>query len=568
LIFFILFPACTQEILLTPREYPELFWYSQNVVPPFARLEAVWGTSPSNVYAVGDRSVILHFDGESWSEEETPSRYGYNDIWGSSPTDIYAVGTDVAHFNGVEWTDLDLGISGSVRQVWGTSSTDLYFRSWAGVFHYDGTTLTELGFGENFSISDLWASGPDDVYVVTRSEMVHHYDGTEWSEYELAAPVSGRRFYEVSGASANNVLVCGSATMLYDGADWVEIAHEDISSISAVWCNGANDYFAAADDRLLRCDGTGWREISRMPEDENWSRFEGIWVDQSEATFAVGDNGDIWRCRGGEIELFNMSYMRLDDIWGSSHDDVYAVGRRGTILHFDGESWSSQPPFTEDDIRKLWGTAADDVYAIAWRYLYHFDGSEWSQVPDAPDIIPLDVWRAPEGDLFLVGERGVSVRHLRNWKTTEAILGLQTVWGPHSKDVFAAGGRTLLHFDGSGWSLKDHKMGSIDKLWGFRGGDTYAGASEGLFKYDGRQWSRVDDEPPLRIGKMWGWSGDNLFLVTTGGFVFRFDGSRRDLYLVHDDFRLTGMWGDSPDEIFACGAAGELLRFVPEEQLP
>jgi hypothetical protein len=30
----------------------------------------------------------------------------------------------------------------------------------------------------------------------------------------------------------------------------------------------------------------------------------------------------------------------LNDVWGSSGTDVFAVGTCGTILHYDGQSWT------------------------------------------------------------------------------------------------------------------------------------------------------------------------------------------------------------------------------------
>jgi hypothetical protein len=31
---------------------------------------------------------------------------------------------------------------------------------------------------------------------------------------------------------------------------------------------------------------------------------------------------------------------RLNAIWGSAADDIFAVGEEGTILHFDGVGWT------------------------------------------------------------------------------------------------------------------------------------------------------------------------------------------------------------------------------------
>jgi hypothetical protein len=61
-------------------------------------LESVWGTSVSNIYAVGNdyttsAGEILHCNGTAWSPLTLPSgTNGLYGVWGSSAADVYAVG--------------------------------------------------------------------------------------------------------------------------------------------------------------------------------------------------------------------------------------------------------------------------------------------------------------------------------------------------------------------------------------------------------------------------------------------------------------------------------------------
>lgn len=267
------------------------------------------------------------------------------------------------------------------------------------------------------------------------------------------------------------------------------------------------------------------------------------------------------------MELCNVSYTRLNDIWGSAADDVYAVGR-GTLLHFDGDRWSRQVPPTRHDPLGIHGTAGDDVYAVDGRSLFHFDGIEWREDEDAPDIRPYDVWRAPDGGLFLAGDVGVAVRRHKRWKTFTAVGGLRTVWGVQSDEAFAAGQNTLLRYDGAVWRIVKHSMDGVTKLWGLRWGVVYACAGDGMYRRSGEDWLRVEGNPALDIVDVWGSAEENLYLVTSTGRVYHFDGYRDRLFFLHEDFRISAMWGDSPSDVFAVGPSGELLRFVPEERLP
>jgi hypothetical protein len=74
-------------------------------VPPAIPLYHVWGTSPTDVYAVGEDGAILHYDGTDWSAELSPTSDEFLTLWGTSSTDIYAVCRSgvIWHFEGDRW---------------------------------------------------------------------------------------------------------------------------------------------------------------------------------------------------------------------------------------------------------------------------------------------------------------------------------------------------------------------------------------------------------------------------------------------------------------------------------
>ena len=66
-------------------------------------LRGVWGSSGTDVFAVGESGTILHYDGSgsNWSS----MLYGWTDmdfmgVWGSSGTDVFAVewNGDILHY--------------------------------------------------------------------------------------------------------------------------------------------------------------------------------------------------------------------------------------------------------------------------------------------------------------------------------------------------------------------------------------------------------------------------------------------------------------------------------------
>jgi hypothetical protein len=78
-------------------------------------LVAVWGTSGSNVYAVGKLGTILHYDGTSWSQALSKSEWFLARIWGSSANDIYVGGLlsdRFLHYDGSSWESQTHPVSG------------------------------------------------------------------------------------------------------------------------------------------------------------------------------------------------------------------------------------------------------------------------------------------------------------------------------------------------------------------------------------------------------------------------------------------------------------------------
>ena len=56
-----------------------------------AGLLGVWGSSSSDVFAVGDHKTIQHYDGTNWSGMKGGSEGWYGDVWGSGGSDVFVV---------------------------------------------------------------------------------------------------------------------------------------------------------------------------------------------------------------------------------------------------------------------------------------------------------------------------------------------------------------------------------------------------------------------------------------------------------------------------------------------
>ncbi len=66
---------------------------------------SVWGSSATDVFAVGLGGRILHYDGNTWSAQASGRAVWLKGVWGSSATDVFAVGEDstILHYDGSDW---------------------------------------------------------------------------------------------------------------------------------------------------------------------------------------------------------------------------------------------------------------------------------------------------------------------------------------------------------------------------------------------------------------------------------------------------------------------------------
>ena len=80
-------------------------------------LYSVWGSSPTDVFAVGPYDII-HYDGSNWTFMDTVGETGVLDIWGSSENEIFAVGNDsILYYNGEIWSTMVNRIGVTLRGI-------------------------------------------------------------------------------------------------------------------------------------------------------------------------------------------------------------------------------------------------------------------------------------------------------------------------------------------------------------------------------------------------------------------------------------------------------------------
>mgnify|MGYP000926056622 CR=1 FL=1 len=122
----------------------------------------------------------------------------------------------------------------------------------------------------------------------------------------------------------------------------------------------------------------------------------------------------------------------------------------------------------------------------------------------------------------------------------------------------AAGGGSILHFDGTSWTAVDLSNANTHfrSVWTSDPGFSFvAGNTNRIWKKTGTKWQETQpgggNVPDYRA--LWGSALNNVWLVGDGGAMRHYDGSTWNILPAVVPYDLLGIWGSAADDIWAVG---------------
>jgi len=218
----------------------------------------------------------------------------------------------------------------------------------------------------------------------------------------------------VGGVSASSVIAIGNKepgkgkgiAFHYDGSSWTtklvtanfnDIWVADAShAYTACWVNGIN----------LCHDGTSWAYCYSGLNGTTFHDVHG--VSNNDLTF-VG--GQIMHCSGSTCAALNIpGGGALYGVWNTGWGDIFAVGKDGAIVYYDGTSWKIQQTQSTSHpaLNAIWGASPTDVYTVGDSgTMLHYNGSAWSTIPPVTSKNLHGIWGASGTAIYAVGDSGV-----------------------------------------------------------------------------------------------------------------------------------------------------------------
>lgn len=287
-------------------------WAVHHTVADAAVL-SVWGSGPDDVWAAGgsvDRGIVLHSDGEVWSEVDTGATSMLWWVYGFAPDDVYAVGERglILHYDGASWQRAESGTDLALYGVWGASG------------------------------GDVWIVGGDPTR--SGSAVVLRGQGTSFTPVDVPGELRPSVFFKAYGYSDSEVILVGAeGTVLRgDGATWQRDQVPTYEPIFSLWGRGRDDLYAVGGwsaGTVLHFAGDGWTEVAA----DAGTGLTGVFTGPDSPTIAVGSSAYVLEILpdGSEIEpaVPELSpSISLHGVWGDDDGTTYAVG--GDMFSADG----------------------------------------------------------------------------------------------------------------------------------------------------------------------------------------------------------------------------------------
>ena len=259
-----------------------------------------------------------------------------------------------------------------------------------------------LGVGVTLDVHALTGDGTGRLWGACDEGRVVAFDGTLWGlgQAPTDAPLRG-----VWARSATDVWAVGDAgaVMRWDSLRWravdmpagfEQVAWRGVQGVGdAVWLWG--------DAGVWRHDGLA---LAAVPTGASAAAIRGIWTADGVDVWGVGEGGLIRRWRDGVEEVFDAPGADLFAVHGQAADDVWAVGDRGRVVHWNGTSWFDLLPVTARALHRVHAVAPDRAWAVGDAGVaLGWDGLGWSVEAEVAHTDLRAVWGDVTGSATAAG---------------------------------------------------------------------------------------------------------------------------------------------------------------------
>ena len=592
------------EVKFQPR-LCQSSWCWYNPLPQGNVLSGLWGTSASDIWAVGDFGTAMHYDGKTWTLVNSNTTKHLNGVYAPTAGSAVVVGDTglVTRWNGTAFSSESSGTVANLNSVWGSAANNLFAVGDGGaIIRNTGNGWTSMTSGTTSSLYRVAGSATDNVWAVGQSGTVRSYGGVGAIWNTVAAPF---------------------ATM---------------APLADVWTSGPNDVWAvggttAADCAVYRRGGVMWKQNNTCN-----SAITAVWGNSPRDVWSGGAVKTVQRylesdvskpvstdiLSAGSLQGLVPTYRAA---WGSKEGEVYLATSHGNVLRYVADPPSTQlaAPLSSvyakgsGELAVVTGTGTSEYFLYDDGTVFGSDGRKISALPSLPVITALyDGYTAPTGELFVSGNAGNVYKYTpatNSWTSmkagtitaaayaiggvsandfyvgtsmgsiyryvngaapasasfTNASIVFQSIWGRTANEVWAVGGLFAIRINnGVGTNQVAVPTVVSDVLYGVGGPPApsthvwFVGAAGLVIFYDGTTWSKKLTTVTTDLTTVVALSETDVWIAGDAGVVLHWDGtSLKSVPGPYGNRTLTKLHSPAPNDMWLVGYGNTILRYQP-----
>ncbi len=330
---------------------------------------------------------------------------------------------------------------------------------------------------------------------------------------------------------------------------------------------------AAPVQTQFESSGMVWNEVPSSTT----QNLQDVWGTASNNLWAVGKSGTILRWNGATwAEVSGVPTKAiLNAIWGSGTDDIWAVGKDGVTVHWNGVSWSEVASGSREQLKDVWGSGRDNVWAVGEAgVILHWNGNDWSPMSSGSEIEMRGIWGSGPSDIWAVGGSDASDGIILHWNGTawkpwgKTETRLNAVWGSSADSVWAVGGRfgpegTVHHWDGKTWEqVRIPRAAWLNSIWGSGPQDVWiVGDSGTILHWNGTVWAEAVSSTQMTFKGVYGTGANDVWAVAVGGLLRHWNGKQWLQMPAVTGQSLEHVFGTSQTDVWAVGKAGTIAHW-------
>lgn len=273
-------------------------------------------------------------------------------------------------------------------------------------------------------LSSIFVRGPNDVYASEGASNLgtgyYHYDGKGWTGVRYPGGA-----YSLAGLTSGELFGFGEELNIKSktGDTWEQFPQPQTAGspafVQSLWGTSTTNIYASSGAGNVHFDGDSWSVV--------------VGLDTHRGQFAGASAKDVWFAANGYGQLAHFDGTKWTNHWAdvppsvqktptdgpygvfaSGADDVWAMGRRRTLMHYDGAAWNIIAGPQDEwgcDLVKGWASSKKNAWLVGrGGCVFHWDGAAWEKIPSGvtDDIYglhgsdPEHVWIAPYSTAYVL----------------------------------------------------------------------------------------------------------------------------------------------------------------------